>query len=200
MQAALSLTAAAVFAYRIVAELVGRGVPDARDPSTTGVSLGIAALVLALGGAAVARRPRLAAALLIGALALELTVLGEHLAPPRLVAALPLIGALALALTARGRSDSSGAAATQATTRARAALTVVAFALMVPIGFFYLTTGLVAPAPDVFLAYALFAVLVTTAVLLARRRSWWVLAVPPVSAGLWFLLLWVGESLWGWSA
>ena len=75
---------------------------------------------------------------------------------------------------------------------------MVALVLMLPVGFQYLLSGLVVPSPDIFGMYALFGLLLAGAALLARRRSWWVLALPPLSAGLWFLLITIGGRFWGW--
>lgn len=197
VQAALSLAAAALFTVRAVRTASGDGLPP-DHPATAGVLLAATAVLLSVAAAALAlRSTRLAALPLATVLSLELVVLGDYVAPPRLLAALPLIGALALALVPRAPARPPHSSPPD---RTRQVLTAVALVLMAPIGFFYLTTGLVAPAPDVFGAYAVFALLVAVAVHLARRRSWWVLAVPPVSAALWFLVLWVGESALGWSA
>ena len=121
-------------------------------------------------------------------------MLDRFLAPPRLVTAIPLVVALALSLVPARTWPGD----TNSLARARTAAVVVALVLMVPVGFFYFVTGLVAPAPDVYGAYALFGILVLATVLLARRRSWWALAMPPVSAGLWFLMLWAGETYLDW--
>lgn len=196
-QGTLSLAAAAIFLFRAVRTASGDGLPPDHH-ATAGLLLAAAAVLLSVGAAALAlRSARLAAVPLAAVLSLELVLLGDYVAPPRLLAAVPLIGALALAIVPRSRALPS---ASSTPARTRQVLTAVALVLMAPIGFFYLTTGLVAPAPDVFGAYALFGLLVAVAVHLARRRSWWVLAVPPASAGLWFLMLWLGESLLGWSA
>jgi len=74
----------------------------------------------------------------------------------------------------------------------------VALLLMLPVGFQYLVSGLVVPAPDLYGMYALFALLLAGTAILARRRSWWVLAVPPLAAGLWFLLISIGGQYFGW--
>lgn len=79
------------------------------------------------------------------------------------------------------------------------ALTVVALGLMMPVGFAYLSTGLVASGADLLGAYALFVVLLTATVWLAVRRSWWVVAMPFVSAGFFVLMLWLGERFLDWS-
>jgi len=81
----------------------------------------------------------------------------------------------------------------------RNVLTVVALVLMVPVGFAYLATGLVASGVDLLGAYALFAVLLAATVWLAVRRSWWVVAMPFVSAGVFVLMLRLGGRFLDWS-
>jgi hypothetical protein len=81
----------------------------------------------------------------------------------------------------------------------RNVLTVVALGLMVPVGFGYLATGLVASGADLLGAYALFAMLLTAAVWLAVKRSWWVVAMPFVSVGFLVLMLWFGGRFLDWS-
>lgn len=196
-QAGTSLLAAAVFAVRAVRTGLGDGLPDGQD-STPGLLLAVAATLVAVAAAALAwLSARAAVVPLVVLLAAEFLVLDDYVAPPRLLAALPLVFALALALVRPGAPERPTAAGTASGTQR--VLTVLAFLLMAPVGFFYLSTGLVAPAPDVFGAYALFAVLVGVAVLLARRRSRWVIAVPVAAAGLWFAMLWLGEAVLGWS-
>lgn len=193
----MSLLAAAVFLVRGVRTATGDGLPVGQS-ATTGVLLAGAVTLLTIGAAVLSfRSTRLAGVPLAVSLVLELTVLGDHVSPPRLLAAIPLIGALAVAVVPTWRPPDVRAGNPS---RTRQVLTVVAFLLMAPIGFFYISTGLVAPAPDLFGAYALFAVLVAVMVALARRRSWWVLTMPVVAAGAWFLMLWLGETFWGWSA
>ncbi len=63
---------------------------------------------------------------------------------------------------------------------------VLALVLMLPIGFFYLTSGLVVPGPWLFLLWALYLALVVLAIRLTMRRSWWVAAVPVGAALLWW--------------
>ena len=82
---------------------------------------------------------------------------------------------------------------------AKTVLSVVAFGLMVPVGIAYNATGLVAPMPDLAGAYLLFALLITATVWLAVRRSWWVVAMPFISIGLFVLMLWLGERFLDWS-
>lgn len=85
-------------------------------------------------------------------------------------------------------------------TVARTVVAVVGLLLMLPVGFFYLTSGLVVPGPWLVVLWALFVVLLLTAVQLARRRSWWVPAVPAAAFALWLLVLSLGGQLLGWQA
>ncbi len=191
----------AVAAFALIAATVSavRAVRTGLDGGSTGVVLAAVASLLALLGAAAAFRSlRLAALLLSGPLLLELLVLDRYgnVAPPRLINAIPLMFALALALvferSSTGRSPARGS-------RLQKIATIVALALMAPIGLVYLVTGLVAPVPDVYGAYTIFALLLGGAVWLARRRSWWVVAMPIVSAGIWPLMIWAGETYLDWS-
>jgi hypothetical protein len=81
----------------------------------------------------------------------------------------------------------------------RIAAAVVALLAMVPPGFFYAASGLVVPGPWLFLMWLLFGALLVLAVLLARRRSYLVLAVPLVAAVAWWGLVTLGETYWGWT-
>lgn len=187
----LSLVAAAISAFRAIRTDL--------DGGSSGVVLASMAAVLALVAAATATRSLRSAALpLTVAVLLELLVLngGSGVAPPRLVNAIPLLFALSLALVGDrlpvGRSP-------EVSSPPQTIAITVALASMVPIGFAYLATGLVAPMPDVIIAYALYALLLGSAVWLARRRSWWVVAVPFLSAGLWPLMVWAGETFLDWS-
>lgn len=188
--AGLSLIAAAVSALRAVRTDL--------DDRSTGAVLALSASVVALGAVVSAFRSlRLAVLPLTGALLLELLVLSVvDVARPRLVNAIPLMFALALALVS-GRSGTERSPSLGLPRRRVA--TIIALAAMVPIGFAYLSAGLVAPAPDVFGAYALFALLLGGALWLARRGSWWVVAVPIVSVAIWPLMLWAGETYLNWS-
>lgn len=210
IQIGLALLAATVLGLRTIRTAIGQAVPQA---STTEHLVG-AALTGASGALAVAAamfllagRRRPAGVCLAVTLGLELFVLDLVAAPPRLVTALPLGLALALFLAARpgpdvhsyemSVPDGSGAAAAPERPL-RTAAAVSALVLMLPTGFLYLMSGLVVPAPDLFAMYALFAGLLVGAVLMARRRSWWVLGVPPAAVGAWFLLIRLGGQYWGW--
>ncbi|MEO7980294.1 MAG: hypothetical protein ABI807_05325 [Sporichthyaceae bacterium] len=162
----------------------------------------VAAAVLLL-----ASRRRPAAAALALTLGLELFVLDVLAAPPRLVTALPLSLALALFLAARpSRADVDSSPAEPGDPPGapplpvRTAASVVALLLMLPVGLQYLLSGLVVPTPDLFGMYAVFAIQLAAAAVLAGRRSWWVLAVPPIAAALWFLLISLGSHYLAWQA
>ena len=68
---------------------------------------------------------------------------------------------------------------------------------MLPVGFFYLTSGLVVPVPWLFGVYVLFGVQVFGALRLAGRRSWWVLVSPLLAAALLFAVTSAGETYLG---
>lgn len=203
LQTGLCLLAATILGFRTARTAIGQGVPELDTTSHvvgalvvgSAAGLAVAAAVLLLAGS---RRPAVAA--LATALVMELLVLGAVAAPPRLVTALPLGLALALFLVSRPGRAAEGARTSPSTpgSSGRTAVAAVSLLLMLPVGFLYLMSGLVVPAPDLFGMYALFAALFAGAALLARRRSWWVLAVPPLSAGLWFVLISLGGRYWGW--
>lgn len=206
-QAGLAVVAATVYGFRAVRTANGQGVPET-DTAAHVLGATVAGLTGALAVAAavllLARLRRAAAGALALTLGLEVLVVGALAAPPRLVTALPLGLALALFLAARpGTAATHPGAGSQvdrstAADRGRTAAAVVALVLMLPIGFQYLVSGLVVPTPDLFGMYALYAALLAGAAALTRRRSWWVLAVPPVASALWFLLIWLGGRYLGW--
>lgn len=76
----------------------------------------------------------------------------------------------------------------------------MALALHVGIGLFYVAAGLLAPLWAVVILQVLWLVFTLGWVLLVRRRSWWNLAVPVVSATTWYLVITAGEQLLGWTA
>ena len=198
-QAGLALLAAAVYAFRAISTATGAGLPDG-EPTGAGVVLAAVAALLTVGAAALTFRSARAAAVPLGVvLVAELALLDRYVAPPRLVTALPLVFALALALAPPGaRAGRAGRTGTGTT--AQRVLSVVSLLMLAPVGFMYLMAGLVVPGLWLLAMYALLVVLVVVAVLLARRGSWWVLAVPPVGAVLWFAILNAGERFLGWTA
>jgi hypothetical protein len=76
---------------------------------------------------------------------------------------------------------------------------VVAFLLLAPVGLFYAASGLLVPGPWLFLMWLLFLGLVVGAVLLGRRRSYWVLAVPVAGGAAWWAIVSAGERWLGWT-
>ena len=76
---------------------------------------------------------------------------------------------------------------------------IVAGLLMLPAGYLYLVSGLVVPEGYLLGLWVLFLGLLTVLVVLARRRSYWVLAIPVLAGVLWFVLLTLGERLLGWT-
>jgi hypothetical protein len=110
----------------------------------------------------------------------------------------PGAGRSALVVVTPGAQTSEVTTITPSAT-VRNVLTVVALVLMVPVGLAYLATGLVASGADLLGAYALFAVLLAATVWLAVRRSWWVVAMPFVSAGFFALMLRLGGRFLDWS-
>ena len=76
---------------------------------------------------------------------------------------------------------------------------VIALLAMVPVGFFYLASGLLVPGPWLFLLWVLFLVIVSVGVRLFRRRSNLLLAVPVVAAVVWLGTLTAGEAWLGWT-
>lgn len=187
----LSLLAASLSAFRAVRTYL--------DDASVGVVLASVAALLALAAAVIAvRAQRWAAIPLGGALVLELLVLNEYVevAPPRLINMIPLLFALALALVPGRRATTQRPTVESPVGNV---MITVALMLMVPIGLVYLTTGLIAPTPDLFGVYLVFALLLAAAVWLAQRGSRWVVAVPIVSAALWPLVVWAGESYLDWS-
>lgn len=77
--------------------------------------------------------------------------------------------------------------------------TVLAFLGLVPAGFFYAASGLVVPGPWLYLMWLMFIGLVVIAVVLARRRSSWVLAVPVCAGAAWWAIVAAGEEWLGWT-
>jgi hypothetical protein len=76
---------------------------------------------------------------------------------------------------------------------------VVAFLALAPVGLFYAASGLLVPGPWLFLMWLLFLALVVVAVLLARRRSYWVLAVPVAGGTAWWGIVSAGERWLDWT-
>ena len=167
-----------------------------RTDEARGVALASIAALLALGAAVATFRSRRWAAIpLAAALLMELTVL-LNVAPPRIVNAIPLLFALGLAVAPGGwNSDRVPVASGQM----RSLVAVVSIGLMVPLGVAYLVgPHIFAPYPDIYVSYLLYVVLVTVTMVFARRRSWWIAAMPLVSTGLWLLMVQIGVAYRDW--
>lgn len=77
---------------------------------------------------------------------------------------------------------------------------VVAALAHLVVGYFYLVSGLVAPLWAVLLLLVWWGVLTYVGVRLVKRRSYLVLLVPVVAAATWFVVLWFGGQVLGWTA
>lgn len=76
---------------------------------------------------------------------------------------------------------------------------ILGFALMVPIAFLYVTSGLIVPGAFLFFLWALWGGLLVIAIV--KRHDWRiVLATPFVAAVVWFLIVFAGSELLGWTA
>jgi hypothetical protein len=68
------------------------------------------------------------------------------------------------------------------------------------VGWFYLSSGLVAPAWAVVLLLAVWVGLLVLAMRLWRSRPWAVLVIPFVAVLIWVVALLLGQELLGWTA
>jgi hypothetical protein len=73
-------------------------------------------------------------------------------------------------------------------------------AAMVVIGFFYLSSGLVAPLWAVIALLIIWAGLVVVGILWFRRHPLRVLMLPVIAVVVWFTVITLGERLLGWTA
>jgi len=128
---------------------------------------------------------------------MEFTVMTNRVAPPRIVNAIPLLFALGLAVAP---SELAPVRTVDNSPRLHRIVTIVSLGLMAPLGVAYLVgANLFAPAPDIYVSYAIYAVLVTGTIALARRRSWWIAAMPFVSIGVFMLMVQAGVHYRDWS-
>ena len=79
-------------------------------------------------------------------------------------------------------------------------LLVLAVALHLAIGFFYVAAGLIAPGWAVLTLWTVWLALLVALVLLWRRRPPVALAVPVLAAAVFFGSITAGEQLLGWTA
>ena len=71
-------------------------------------------------------------------------------------------------------------------------------ALHLPVGFLYLSSGLIAPAYALAPLWALWLVFLVVAVRSLLRRPLWTPLVPVVAVALWAVVMAVGSQLLGW--
>lgn len=76
----------------------------------------------------------------------------------------------------------------------------IAMAAMLPIGFVYLTSGLVAPLWAVIMLVIIWLGLVFLGIAWFRRSPLRVLALPVLAVLIWLLVITAGERLLGWTA
>ena len=76
----------------------------------------------------------------------------------------------------------------------------VAAVLQLALGLLYLVSGLAVPGLVVLAMLAFWVLQVVVGFRLARRRSWWVLAVPVVGFAVFLAVIWFGDAVLGWTA
>jgi hypothetical protein len=76
----------------------------------------------------------------------------------------------------------------------------IGIALLVPLLYFYIASGLVSPGWAVVTFLVLWLVLLALAIAWFRRRPYAVLALPVAGFAVWFLALWAGGTFLGWTA
>jgi hypothetical protein len=84
---------------------------------------------------------------------------------------------------------------------ARSLTLAIAMVLYLAIGVFpFLGSVLLAPLPGVAFLMLGWALGLVAMVILMRRRSWWLLAGPPVALAFWAVVVTLGEHFLGWTA
>jgi hypothetical protein len=169
----------------------------ARTDEPRGVVLASVAAAAALAAAVTSfRHRRWAAVPLLVAIVMEVTVLLGSVAPPRIVNAIPLLFAFGLAVTPTDRARPRNRNEHRSI---RGAVSSLSVASMVVLGVaFVIGPNIIAPYPDIFVSYALYAVLVAVTVALARRQSAWIAALPPITLGIFVLMVQIGETFRDW--
>jgi hypothetical protein len=71
---------------------------------------------------------------------------------------------------------------------------------LLPVGFFYLSSGLVAPLWAMIVLWIIWFALFGLGVYLLSRKPAWILALPVLAFGIWFGALSAGEAWLGWTA
>lgn len=82
----------------------------------------------------------------------------------------------------------------------RVLVAVLGLALLLPVGLFYLASGLVVPLPWLVVLWLVFVTLVAANVVLVRRHSWWAPLPAVAGAAVWWLTVTLGERFGGWTA
>lgn len=77
---------------------------------------------------------------------------------------------------------------------------IVGIALYLVVGFFYLISGLVVPAPWLIVLWGIWLVGIYPLVAAYRRRRAWTPIVAVASAVVWWLYVTIGEAVLGWTA
>lgn len=77
---------------------------------------------------------------------------------------------------------------------------IIGIALYVATGFFYLVSGLVVPAPWLFLLWAIWVAGIYVLVTVFRRARAWTPAVAVAAAVLWWLYVTIGGAFLDWTA
>ena len=84
---------------------------------------------------------------------------------------------------------------------ARGPLGWLAVALHVAVGAFpYLASGLMAPPAGLVVLALIWIGLFVVVLRWRPRPAAWLLAVPVVALALWFAVMWVGDTVFGWTA
>lgn len=74
------------------------------------------------------------------------------------------------------------------------------FALMAPLAWLYLISGLLAPPYAVGILAAIWVLLLIAGIRIRRRRPWLVLAIPFIGLAIWFAVITLGDVFLGWTA
>lgn len=80
------------------------------------------------------------------------------------------------------------------------AAAVAALLAHLMVGYFYAISGLVAPTWAVVMLLVWWFVLLVAGIVMWRRRSLWVLAVPGIALVTWIVVLTAGDAWLGWTA
>lgn len=80
-------------------------------------------------------------------------------------------------------------------------LALIGLVLYIGTGVFpYLASGLVAPLWGIVVLYVGWLLGLSSTIWLFRRKSAWALTMPIAALGFWWLVITIGESIFGWTA